>query len=370
MKIERYGTVVIGGGQAGLAAGYYLRRAGSSFVILESNERIGDSWRKRWDSLRLFTPAEIDGLPGLAFPARRWTFPTKDDMASYLESYVARFALPVRTSVHVNRLGKTGDSFLVETPDTIYEAENVIVASGADRAPKIPDFALDLDAGIMQLHSSEYRDPAMLRPGPVLVVGAGNSGAEIALDVARTHPTYLAGRYRRAPGGPSRSPILTALLTPIMKHVITIDTPMGRLVRRKMLHGSGGAPVERVALKTLLAAGIDMLPRVESVREGRPVLADGRSIETANVIWCTGFGPGLEWIDLPIHDERGEALQVRGTVPAVPGMYFLGRFFQYAFISAAVGGVGRDARYVVDRIAESSAQRSRRVAAKPARARV
>jgi putative flavoprotein involved in K+ transport len=367
MKVERYGTVVIGGGQAGLAAGYYLRKAGSPFVILESNERIGDSWRKRWDSLRLFTPAEIDGLPGLPFPAGRWTFPTKDEVANYLESYAATFALPVRTSVHVTRLGKSGDGFVIETPETMYEAKHVIVASGAHSAPRIPDFALDLDARILQLHSSEYRNPTMLRPGPVLVVGAGNSGAEIALDISRSHRTSLAGRYQRAPGGPSRSPILTAILKPIMLHVITVDTPIGRKVRGKILQG-GGTPVERVARTTLLAAGIEMLPRVESVRDGQPVLADGRTVETSNVIWCTGFGPGLEWIDLPVHDRRGEARQVRGVVPAVPGLYFLGRFFQYALISDAVGGVGRDARYVVDRIVRGTVTHASKAATRAARA--
>jgi putative flavoprotein involved in K+ transport len=367
-KIERHETVIIGGGQAGLAAGYHLTQARRSFVILEAHARIGDSWRKRWDSLRLFTPTELNNLPGFAFPARHWTFPTKDEMADYLERYAAMFDLPVRTDVHVQRLTRNGQRFVIETETTTYEADNVIIATGADRAPRIPDFALDLDPRILQLHSSEYRNPAMLRPGGVLIVGAGNSGAEIALDVARTHRTWLAGRYRRSPGGPSRSRIANFFVKPILLHVLTIDTPIGRRVRGAIRKGGGGAPVERVTLKALAAANVELVPRMDHVQDGRPALADGRVADAANVIWCTGFAPGLEWIDLPIHDERGEARHVRGVVPDVPGLYFVGRPFQYAFISAAVGGVGRDAGYVAKQIVKRAATRAQEVAASALRA--
>jgi putative flavoprotein involved in K+ transport len=368
MKSELYETVVIGGGQAGLCVGYHLAQAGRSFVILESNGRVGDSWRKRWDSLRLFTPAELNGLPGLRYPGRNWTFPTKDEMGDFLEAYANKFRLPVRTGVSVQRLSKTGDRFLIETAQATFEADNVVVASGADHVRRIPDFALDLEPRIMQLHSSEYRNSAMLRPGKVLVVGAGNSGAEIALDVARTHKTLLSGRYRRSPGGPSRSPIANLFIKPIMLHVITIDTPLGRKVRAAMQKGGGGAPVERVTLKALGAAGVELVARMESVRDGEPVLADGAMPDIANVIWCTGFTPGLEWIDLPVHDERGEARHVRGVSSDVSGLYLIGRPFQYSFISAAVGGVGRDAGYVAKQIVRHAQARASDIAGAPVRA--
>jgi putative flavoprotein involved in K+ transport len=329
-------------------------------VILEAHPRVGDAWRSRWDSLRLFTPAERDGLPGMPFPAPAWSFPTKDQMAQYLERYAAAFDLPVRTGVRVMRLGRVGARFVIETDGDAYEAENVVVATGPSRAPKIPDFALDLDARIVQLHSSEYLNPAQLKPGSVLIVGARNSGAEIALDVAPTHRTSLAGNYWRAPGGPSRSRIMSFFVYPLVTHLLTIDTPIGRRAHNAR-GGGGGDPVERVTRKQLSAVGVTLVPRVERVMNGRPVLADGSTPDVANVIWCTGFRPGLEWIDLPIHDARGEARQVRGVVPDVPGVYFVGRPFQYAILSATVNGVGRDADYVAKHIGKRMALRSAQV---------
>src|SRR5579884_417399 len=176
---ERIQTIVIGGGQAGLSVGYHLARRGLPFVILDANERIGDSWRKRWDSLRLFTPARYDGLAGMPFPAPAFTFVTKDEMADYLEAYAARFALPVRTGVRVDRLSRHGDRFDVTAGGLRFEAENVVVAMSNYQQPRVPPFAHELDPGISQLHSSEYRNPSQLRDGSVLIVGAGNSGAEI-----------------------------------------------------------------------------------------------------------------------------------------------------------------------------------------------
>ncbi len=364
-KIERYETVIIGGGQAGLATGYHLAKAGRRFIILEANARIGDSWRKRWDSLRLFTPAELNALPGLRFPARNWTFPSKDDMADFLAAYATKFQLPVRTGTRVLRLSKPSDHFIIETEGATYEAESVVVASGAYQQRRIPDFALDLDPRIMQLHSSEYRNPAMLRPGAVLVVGAGNSGCEIALDVAGTHKTFLAGRYFRSPGGPSRHPIANLIAMPILRHVLTIDTPIGRRVKRGTL-GHGSTPVERVTRKMLAGAGVEQVGRVEAVRDGRPMLADGTTPDVTNVIWCTGFAAGLDWIDLPIHDEDGQAREVRGVSPDVPGLYFVGRPFQYALISESVGGSARDSGYIAKQVIRHATARATKVTVSPA----
>ena len=353
---ERIQTVVIGGGQAGLAVGYHLARANRKFVILDAHERVGDAWRKRWDSLRVFSPARLDGLPGRPFPISGWYFPTKDEMADYFEDYAAKFALPVRTGVRVTRVSKSGQGFVVESDHGRFEADHVVIASGHEHTPRIPDFAQDLDPKIRQLHSSEYRRPSQLT-GPTLVVGAGNSGAEIAMDLSRTHPTWLSGRrLHRAPVGPSRSPYLTAVLWPIVSHVLTIDSPIGRRIRPKMLRAT--APVERVTEKALAAAGVRHVARTVGARDGAPVLEDGSVLDVANVVWCTGYRTALGWIDIPIFDSEGEPMQKRGVVENVPGLYFVGRFFQYAFSSLLIGGVGRDAGYIANQIAKGATARN------------
>jgi putative flavoprotein involved in K+ transport len=190
----RFETVIIGGGQAGLAVGYHLATQQRSVVILDASERVGDSWRKRWDSLRVFTPARYDGLPGWAFPAPGWSYPTKDQVADYLESYAARFQLPVRTGIRVDGLSRENGGYVVTSGLSRYDADNVVVATSGYQAPRIPVYASELDPNIVQLHSSEYRNPSQLREGGVLVVGAGNSGAEIALESSSDHHTRLSGR--------------------------------------------------------------------------------------------------------------------------------------------------------------------------------
>jgi putative flavoprotein involved in K+ transport len=345
---ERVETVIIGGGQAGLAVGYNLKKARRRFVIVDAHQRVGDAWRTRWDSLRAFTPAIISRLHGMPMPGPRWAFPTKDDLADYFEAYAARFELPVRTGVTVTRLSRDDQRFIVETTSGCIEADNVVIATGHEHTPNIPSFARDLDPSILQLHSKDYRRPSQLRPGPALVVGAGNSGVEIALDISRTHPTFLSGRYHRAPVGPSRHPLLTLALLPILFFVLTIDTPIGRKIGPKLVRGS--APVERVRKSELVAAGVEMVSRTVGVRDGTPVLEDGRALDVGNVIWCTGYRTDLAWIDLPIMAADGEPRQRRGIVASIPGLYFVGRFFQYRFISSLLGGVAFDAAYIARQI--------------------
>lgn len=218
--VENFDTVVIGGGQAGLSVGYFLKRRGGSFVILDANERIGGSWRTRtWNSLRLFTPARYDGLPGWPFPAPGWSFPTALETADYLEAYAARFDLPGRTGMAVSRLTKDGDRYVVECGERRFEADCVVVATGFYGKPSVPDFAAELDPRIVQMHSSEYRDPSQLRPGGVLLVGAGNSGADIGMEVSRAHRTWLSGRDKGQVPVPHRD-------TEVPLH------PAGALVRR------------------------------------------------------------------------------------------------------------------------------------------
>jgi putative flavoprotein involved in K+ transport len=350
-SVEKFDTIIIGGGQAGLSIGYYLKRRGGSFVILDANEQIGGSWRTRtWDSLRLFTPARYDGLPGWPFPAPSWSYPTARETADYLEAYAARFELPVLTGMRVDRLTKDGERFVALCGERRFEAAQVVVATGFYGIPSIPGFAAELDSGIVQMHSSEYRDPSQLQPGGVLLVGAGNSGADIAIEVSKTHRTWLSG--------PDKGQVpfrietrLARFVLPILwlvaSRVLTVKTPLGRKIQPHVL--TSGAPRIRVKADDLEAAGVEQVPRTVAIVEGLPVLEDGRVLDVANVIWCTGFRQDFSWIEVPVFGEDQQLQHERG-VTSEPGLYFLGLDFLYAFTSENVGGVGRDAGYIAKRI--------------------
>jgi putative flavoprotein involved in K+ transport len=355
---EHFETVIIGGGQAGLSVAYHLKKQRRPFVILDANERIGDSWRKRWDSLRLFTPARYSGLQGWPFPAPAVSFSTKDEMADYLEAYAARFDLPVRTGVKVDELSREGDRYIIASGDRRFEAEHVVVATGANHVPKVPAFADELHSSIVQLHSSQYHNPSQLQEGAVLVVGAGNSGAEIAFEVSLTHPTFLSGKPSgQIPvrHGPAAARVFFPVVRFVGHHVLTLRTPIGRKVQPKFI--SHGAPLIRVKLKDLAAAGVEQVPRTVGLEDGRPALEDGRVLDVSNVIWCTGFREEFPWIDLPVFGEDGRPLHERGVVVGEPGLYFVGLLFQYAASSDVLPGVGRDAEYIAMHIAKHIASR-------------
>jgi putative flavoprotein involved in K+ transport len=361
---ERVGTLVIGGGQAGLSVGYHLARRGLPFLILDANQRIGDSWRRRWDSLRLFTPARYDGLAGFPYPARGDAFIAKDDMADYLEAYVARFRLPVRTGVRVDGLSRRGDRFLVTAGERRFEAEQVVVAMANYQLPRVPQFSRELAAGVVQLHSRDYRNPSQLAPGGVLVVGVGNSGADIALEVAKTHATWLSGKESghvpfRIEGWLARH-LLVRIVRFVGHRVLSLGTPIGRKLAPRLLRSA--APLVRVKPADLTAAGIVRVPRVVGVRDGRPLLADDRALDVANVIWCTGFDPGFSWIHLPLIGDDGLPRHERGVVSDEPGLFFVGLRFLYAMSSDTVNGVGRDAERIV-RAVESRIRQARSVPA-------
>jgi putative flavoprotein involved in K+ transport len=356
---ERVETVVIGGGQAGLSVGYHLARRRRPFVVLDAHERIGDSWRRRWDSLRLFTPAQFDGLDGMPFPASPNAFPRKDEMADYLEAYARRFELPTRTGVRVTGVSRVGDRYLVESDRGRYEADHVVVAMASYQKPHVPDFAGELDRRIVQMHSSDYRNLSQLAPGDVLIVGAGNSGAEIAIETVRGgHPTWVAGRDVGAipfevDGAAARLFVRRLLFRVVFHRVLTLSTPLGRRVYRKAAHTA--VPLIRTKPNDLAVAGVERVGRVTGIQGGRPVLADGRVIDAANVIWCTGYHPGFSWIDLPVFDDRGYPRHDRGVVRGEPGLYFVGLDFLYAMSSTMIHGVGRDADYVAGVVASRAA---------------
>jgi putative flavoprotein involved in K+ transport len=353
---EHFETVIIGAGQAGLSVGHHLARRDRSFVILEANDRIGDNWRERFDSLRLYSPARYDGLPGWGVPLDGWTFPTKDELADYLEAYARRFELPVITGVRVERLRKDGDRYVVQAGAHRFVADNVVVASGTFQEPKLPEFAGELDPAITQMHSHDYRNPSQLREGAVLVVGCSHSGADIALEVAAGHPTVLSGRvHGEIPfdieGRAARR--VLPILWFMANHVLTMKTPIGRKLRPEIR--AGGGPLLRVKRAHLLAAGVERTDaRVAGVRDGKPVLDDGRVLDVANVIWCTGFGKDVSWIEIPVTGEDGWPEQTRGVVESSPGLYFVGLPFLHAFGSMLVGGVGRDAERVARHISRSN----------------
>jgi putative flavoprotein involved in K+ transport len=348
---RRFDTVVVGGGQAGLAIGYYLAMQGRDFVILDAHHRIGTSWRERWDSLRIFTPAWISSLPGMPLAAPAGAFLTKDEVADYLEAYAARFHLPVRLNTTVDTLTREGDHYLLTVGDQRLAAEHVVVATGSYQQPRIPAFASELDPTIIQFHSGEYRNSNQLQEGEVLVVGAGSSGADIALELVSTRRVWLAGRD---PGHrPKNIPLMfRQLYWWLMHQAINTDNRIGR--RFKELSEKGGAPLIGIPKDAFERAGVERAPRMVGVQDGKPVLQDGRVLDVANVIWCTGFTPDFRWIDLPVFGSDGYPVHSRGVVEGEPGLYFLGLPFQYALTSSFIGGVGRDANYIAEQIAARS----------------
>lgn len=357
---ERVETLVIGGGQAGLSVGYHLSRRELPFLIVDASERVGDAWRNRWDSLRLFTPARFNGLDGMPFPGDPDAFPTKDEMADYLEAYAHRFDLPVRNGTRVRHLTRSGGRFRAETDGGAIEADNVIVAMSDYQRPRTPSFAHEIRPDIRQLHSADYRSPEQLAPGPVLLVGAGNSGSEIAMELSSDHTVWMAGRDVgqipfRPRGLAGRLLLVRLVLRGVYHRVLTVANPLGRKVRSRVLHKSG--PLIRVKYRDLRRAGVERVPKVRGVEDGLPMLEDGRVLEPANVVWCTGFGSGLDWIDLSSQPDASDGAEPdpvheSGIVPDEPGLYFVGRHFLHALSSAMVHGVGRDARRVADAIAQ------------------
>ena len=350
---EIFDVIVIGAGQTGLATGYHLAQRGLSFTILEANTRIGDIWRSRWDSLRLFSPARYDGLPGMRFPLKGHAFPTRDQMADYLEAYAGEMELPVRTGIRVDGLWREDDgSYLVTAGDRRFEARQVVIATGKT-LPKLPGFASELAPGINQLHSSQYKNPSQLKPGPVLVVGASNSGAEIALEAAREHHTVLAGRH------PGHVPwdvdglafrVIVRGLWFVANHVLSNNTPPGRKMR-PLVRAHGG-PLVRFKPSDLEAAGVERIySRTVGARNGLPLLENGRALEVTNVVWCTGHKLDTHWIHFSITGEDGWPLEHRGVSTSSPGLYFVGIPFQQALSSQLIGGADRDAEYVVQQIA-------------------
>jgi putative flavoprotein involved in K+ transport len=340
-------VVVVGGSQAGLAMAWHLTQQGRRFVVLEAGPEVGHVWRSRWDSLKLFTPAQYDALPGLAFPAPADTYPTKDPVADYLQTYAATFDLPVRLSARVTRLSKSDDGFEVQTADQTYRARQVVVATGPFQVPFVPPMAAKLDASVTQVHSAGYRNPQALPEGPVLVVGGGNSGFQIAEELAatRTVDLSIATRYPMLPQRRAGKDLFWWLTRLGLLRVTVNSRPGRRMSRRDFVIGTNRKRLER--------AGVRFRPRLVDA-EGRTVrFADHRLLEDVGVVvWATGYRSDYAWIHIPGVVREGHVVHRRG-VTEVPGLYFLGLSWQHTRGSALLGFVNDDAAYLADRIATS-----------------
>jgi putative flavoprotein involved in K+ transport len=341
---ELLDVVVIGGSQAGLATAWHLARQNLRFVVLDAGPELGDTWRSRWDSLTLFTPTQYDALPGMAFPGPADTYPGKDAVAGYLKAYAAAFNLPVRLNARVTRLGQTAEGFEIRTQDEVLRARQVVVATGPFQVPFVPPAAQRLDDSVTQLHSAGYRNPRALPPGPGLVVGGGNSGFQIAEELAATRQVDLS-IATRAPILPQRlgGKDLFWWLTRLGLMRVTAESRLGRrMSSREFIIGS--------SRRRLRAAGVRFRPAVASA-DGRTVrFADGTSLDAEVVIWATGYRSDYSWIHIPgvTHDRQ---VAHRRGVTEVPGLYFLGLSWQHTRGSALLGFINEDAAYLADRIA-------------------
>jgi putative flavoprotein involved in K+ transport len=343
--VTSYDTIVVGGGQAGLALGHHLAARDQDFVILDAGARVGDAWRRRWDSLRLFTPARYSSLPGMPFPDAPAHLPDKDQVADYFERYAERFELPIRLGTRVTSLRPAGEDFVLETSGGVFEAKNVVVATGPFQRPTIPSFASELRSDILQLHSSAYRNPFELPAGDVLVVGAGNSGAQIALELARVRNVTLAGRdIGRLPRKILGADVFH-WLWPVFRR-LTLDTWPGRRLRER---ARAGDPLIGIRQQDFASLGGRRVGRVTDVLDGLPSVG-GEPLDVKTVIWATGYAPDFSWVQLPVLDASGAPRHTRG-VTDIPGLYFLGLRFQYRQSSALIGGVDADAEFVAADVA-------------------
>jgi len=340
---KRYDVVVIGAGQAGLAIGSFLADARRRFLILDGADSIAAGWRGRWDSLTLFTPRRYDSLPGLAFPGDADGYPSRDEVIAYLEQYADVFKLPVELGSAVRSLTANDGTFVVELEGEQIEADQVVVATGPFQVPRVPAFAGELAAALFQAHSTAYRRPSDVPEGTVLVVGGGNTGFQIAAELAVTNRVYLAVGSRQTPLPQTflgRDLFWWLTKTGLLKK--TVESRLGRRLRgRDTLIGSSPRRLKR--------CGVELKPRAIAA-SGRTIsFADSSELEVDAVIWATGYSPDHSWIKLPVTGPN-DRLRHRRGVTDVPGLYFLGLSWQHTRGSALLGLIKDDAEFIAEQI--------------------
>jgi putative flavoprotein involved in K+ transport len=352
---DRVEVAVIGGGQAGLAMGFFLAKQGRHFTILEASDSIGTAWRSRWDSLVLFTPRRYDALPGILFPGDPDGYPGRREVLDYLENYASTFGLPVQLNSAVQSVVPANGAFILDLGTRTAEAEQVVVATGPFQTPNVPAFAAGLGTDLFQVHSTGYRRPSAVPEGTVVVVGGGNTGFQIAKELASTHAVHLAIGSRQTPLPQrllGRDLFWWLTKTGLIKK--TVDSRIGRRARdRDTLIGSSTRDVKR--------HGVEVKPRVVGA-SGRAVkFEDGSELDVDAVIWATGYRSEYGWIDVPVFDQNGRVLHRRG-VTDYPGLFFLGLTWQHTRGSALLGWVKDDAEFISERIAANADKRSHPVA--------
>jgi putative flavoprotein involved in K+ transport len=343
----RLDILVVGGGQAALALGYHLRHLPYRFQLVERHQRIGESWRNRYDSLVLFTPRAYSSLPGLAVPGDPDGYPTKDEMADYLEMYARHFELPTLLSTGIESLRWRSDRFEATTSDgRLFESRAVVLANGAFQIPQVPALSCNLSPEMAWFSTESYRRPAQLPTGKVVVVGDGASGRQIALELSATHQTYLStGRPRRV--GPERILGRSAFWWMDKTGILTAtrESAIG-----KYLMKADPFPGRRLRTKSLIRHGVAIVPRLSTARGTRLTFDDGRELHVNAVVWTTGYREDTGWVDIPeAKDQQRRFVHQRGITP-VPGLYLLGRSWQWTRGSALLWGVGNDARFLVDQL--------------------
>jgi putative flavoprotein involved in K+ transport len=356
---ELLDVAVVGGSQAGLAMAWHLARRGLRFVVLDAGPEIGHAWRSRWDSLTLFTPAQHDALPGMPFPGGPDTYPTKDPVADYLQDYAAAFNLPVKLNARVAHLSQTAEGFEIRTQDETYGARQVVVATGPFQTPFIPPAAQRLDGSVTQLHSAGYRNPQALPPGPVLVIGGGNSGFQIAEELAAAGRRVDLSIATKQPRLPQRlaGKDLFWWLTHLGLMRVSTESRLGRrMSSREFIIGS--------SRRRLRAAGVRFRPGVADTQERTVRLADGTGLDVGIVVWATGYRADYSWIDVPGVIRDGRVIHQRG-ITEIPGLYFLGLSWQHTRGSALLGFVHDDAGYLAGCIT-TNARVTPAAAARPA----
>jgi putative flavoprotein involved in K+ transport len=341
-----YDVLVLGAGQAGLSMGYFLKRTKLNFLILDKGSEIGESWRNRYDSLTLFTPRTYSSLPGLSLKGEEKQYPTKDEMSDYLSMYAKAFSLPIQLDTSVSKLDKVEDHFRLYTNNGEFQSKNVIVATGPFQEPYIPESSQHLSENILQLHSSQYKKPSQLQDGTTLVVGGGNSGAQIAVEISHVRKVYLSVgqplRYLPQDIG-SKSIFWWFDKLGVLK--ANVNSKVGQFIKNK------SDPIFGFELKAQLKSeDIILKPRVTPADRNGVSFKDAASLEVSNIIWSTGFKSSYSWINIPsIINEKGMPIHNRG-ITSIEGICFLGLPWQYRRGSALLQGVGYDAEYLIKKL--------------------